>query len=147
MSLSRAELAAELWGRLQRPFAEVGITNSDTTGNLKEPLDATLSALGVAYADLGVGVVQYGDELKAITVAVYYGYAAMLDAVSTRVTRSLSAASPQVSRTDNFTDLTRTLEAAMARAKAAALPYLPAEGSWGYGTISLGFIEPEACEA
>lgn len=145
--MNRAALAAELWGRLQRPFAEVGITNSDTTGNLKEPIDATLLALGTAWGDVATGTVAAGDELKAITVAVYYGYAAMLDAVSTRVTRSLSAASPQVSRTDAFTDLTKTLEAAMARAKAAALPYLPADSSWGYGTVSLGFIESEACEA
>jgi hypothetical protein len=52
MSMSRAQLAAELWGRLGTQFTEAGITNTDTTGNLKEPVDSTLLALGVSYGDL-----------------------------------------------------------------------------------------------
>jgi hypothetical protein len=52
MSMSRAQLAAELWGRLGTQFTEAGITNIETTGNLKEPVDSTLLALGISYSDL-----------------------------------------------------------------------------------------------
>lgn len=143
--MNRAALAAELWGRLQRPFAEVGITNSDTSGNLKEPIDATLTALGTAYGDLATGTVESGSEAAAIALAVYYGYVAMLDGIATRVTRSMSAATPNVSRTDNYSELTDTLEAALKRAAVAASPYLPADGTFVTGSIAMDIIEPVEC--
>lgn len=137
--MNRAALAAELWGRLQRPFAEVGITNSDTTGNLKEPLDATFLALGVAYGDVATGTVSSGDELKAITVAVYYGYAAIVGAF---IDKEIEVDAPNT-RVSKGTQGDR-YERLLANAKAAALPYLPDDGgTWGGGVISLGFIESE----
>ena len=138
--MNRAALAAELWGRLQRPFAEVGITNSDTTGNLKEPLDATFLALGVAYGDVATGTVASGDELKAITVAVYYGLDAVYRGALNKVDTSVGA--PQVSRSSS--QMVANLKAALDAAKQAALPYLPDDGgTWGSGTITLGFLEPQ----
>lgn len=141
MSLSRAELAAELWGRLQRPFAEVGITNSDTTGNLKEPIDSTLVALGTAFGDLATGMVAAGDELKAITVAVYYGWDAAVTAAANLVDGSVGA--PQVQ--ESLSQLTANYTKQRDLAKQAALPWLPSDNTWGYGAITLGFGEEEEC--
>lgn len=137
--MNRAALAAELWGRLQRPFTEVGITNSDTSGNLKEPIDATLLALGTAWDDVATGTVAAGDELKAIALAVYYGWGAIVSAFQDKDIQ-VDAPNIRISKSNQG----NRYEARLAEAKAAALPWLPDEGSWGFGTISLGFIEPES---
>ena len=141
MSLSRAQLAAELWGRLQRPFAEVGITNSDTTGNLKEPIDATLLALGTAWGDVATGTVATGDELKAITVAAYYGWEAAVTAAANLVDGSVGA--PQVQ--ESASQLTANYTKQRDLAKQAAQQYLPDEGAFVVGVIALDIIEPLEC--
>jgi hypothetical protein len=140
MGLSRAELATELWGWLQRSFVEVGITNSDTSGNLKEPLDATLSVFDVAYSDLMSGAISDGAERRAINVAVYYGYAAILVAAETRVTSSISVSAPSVSKSVNWSDYVQNITKAMERARAIAAPDLPSDATWGSGSMSLGFV-------
>ena len=66
MGMSRAQLSAALWGLLQRQFTEVGIENEDSTGNLKEPVDFTLLALGTSYDDLTTGTVASADVGKAM---------------------------------------------------------------------------------
>lgn len=141
MSLSRAQLAAELWGRLQRPFAEVGITNSDTTGNLKEPIDATLLALGTAWGDVATGTVAAGDELKAITVAVYYGWEAAVTAAANLVDGSVGAPQVQESSSQLIANYTKQQE----YAKVAANAYLPDDGTFAIGVIALDIIEPLEC--
>jgi hypothetical protein len=134
MSLSRAELAAKLWGRLQRPFAEVGIANADTSGNLMEPLDDTLAALGLEDD----GVVPDDNKTKAIALAVYYGWEAIVrafidmddqvDAPNIHIVNS-----KQGDRYEKQRDL----------ALQTAAPYLPDDGSFSSGTINLGFISTE----
>jgi hypothetical protein len=137
MSLSRAELAAKLWGRLQRPFTEVGIADADTSGNLMEPLDDTLAALGLEDD----GVVSDDNKTKAIALAVYYGWEAIVrafidmddqvDAPNIHMVNS-----KQGDRYEKQRDL----------AQLAAAPYLPDGGSFSSGTIHLGFI-PSCTEA
>ena len=138
MSLSRAELQASLWGTLQRPFTEVGIANTDTTGNLKEPLDATLYAMGTAYADLTTGTIADGSEFDALKVARYYGLSAIYDAALNRVDVRLT--DEDMSRSDTWSQFVKNLKDARDEAKADAAPFLPADGSWGAGSLSLGFI-------
>ena len=140
MSLSRAELATELWGWMQRSFTEVGITNSDTSGNLKEPLDATLQVFDVAYADLSSGSIADGTERRAINVAVYYGYMAVLVAAEQRATTSISVSAPSVSKSVNWSDYVTNITKAMERAKAIAAPDLPSDSTWGSGSLSLEFV-------
>lgn len=136
--MNRAALAAELWGRLQRPFAEVGITNSDTTGNLKEPVDSTLSALGVAYGDLATGTVAAGSEAAAIALATYYGYVAVVGAFTDKDVQ-VDAPTIRISKSNQG----NRYETALARAKADAAAWLPDDGAaFAVGVISLDFIEP-----
>jgi len=141
MSLSRAQLAAELWGRLQRPFAEVGITNSDTTGNLKEPIDATLLALGTAWDDVSSGTVESGSEASAIALAVYYGWGAAIVAAANLVDGSVGAPQVQESSSQLIANYTKQQEAA----KRAVDAYLPDDGTFVVGVIALDIIEPLEC--
>jgi hypothetical protein len=139
VGLSRNQLAAELWGVLQRTFAEVGIENSDTSGNLKEPIDATLAVLGVSYADLPTGEVADGSERAAIDVARYYGLQAVYIAATGFVDMQVDAPSIRLSKSQYVANV----KAAMDACKEIASPYLPADGAWGSGSISLGFISTE----
>ena len=50
--MNRATVAAEVGVRLSAQLADVGLTAADTTGNLKEPIDDALRAMGTAEADL-----------------------------------------------------------------------------------------------
>jgi hypothetical protein len=145
MGLSRAELAAELWGLLQRQFTEIGIANEDTSGNLKEPIDATLGVFDVAYSDLATGTIADGSERDAINVARYYGYVTVLESALNRVTTSISASAPSVSKSSNWSEYIKNLTDAMERSRQIAAAFLPSDGSWGSGSISLGFV-PSATE-
>jgi len=140
MALSRAALAAELWGHLQRSFTEVGIANSDTSGNLKEPVDATLSAFDVAYGDLPTGTIADGNERAAITVAIYYGYVAVLAGAEQRATTSISVGAPSVTKSVNWSDYVANITRAMERAKTLAAANLPADNAWGSGSLDLDFV-------
>jgi hypothetical protein len=142
--MSRAQLAANLWGLLQRQFTEVGISNEDSTGNLKEPVDFTLLALDVDFDDLATGSVASADVSKALTVARYYGLRAIYDAALYRVDYQQSVGAPSVSKQENRSQYVRQLEEALKRAKADAEPYLPetGAGAFGFATLVLDHIEP-----
>lgn len=144
MPMQRAQLTADLWGMLQTQFTEVGIVNDDSTGNLKEPVDQTLLALGTDYDDLPTATVANADVSKALILARYYGLLKVYDAAMNRTDTQKSVGAPSVSRSDNKSQYVRQLENAIFRAKEQAEPFLPSAGanSWGFGTISLDFIEP-----
>ena len=138
MGMSRAQLSAALWGLLQRQFTEVGIENEDSTGNLKEPVDFTLLALGTSYDDLTTGTVASADVGKAMIVARFYGLQAAYDAALGRVDMSVGA--PSVSKSGN--QYVKDLAAALAIAETRAKPYLPDTGAFGFATLILDHIEP-----
>jgi hypothetical protein len=139
MSLTRAQLAANLWGTLQRQFTEVGIENTDDSGNLKEPVDSTLLALGVDYSDLETAVIADGGEQKALIVARRYGYEAILDAAATWVDLTIDAPNTSVKRSQ----FVQNIERALARATADAAPFIDTGASvWGFGSLPIGHITP-----
>jgi hypothetical protein len=139
--MNRAALVAELWIRLQRVFVVVGITDEDTPGNLKEPVDDTLRALGVAYADLATGEVADSDIDKAIILAEYYGLKTVYKSAIQNV--DISVAAPQVSKSKS--QFVANITAALALAKAEAAAWIPGEATWSAGTIDLDFV-PDASE-
>jgi hypothetical protein len=124
---------------LQRQFQEVGIENSDESGHLKEPIDSTLMALGVAYGDLESGTIADGDEHKAIAIARYQGLQAIADAAATWVDVTLDAPNTSLKRSQFVTNI----EKALVRAKADAEPFMETvASSWGMGILTLDYIEP-----
>ncbi len=142
--MTRAELRDQLWGVLQAQFAEVGMANADSSGNLKETLDLTLLALGVAFGDVATGAVATGDEGRALLLGMYYGLERVYWAALQRVDVSTSVGSPSVSRSESGSQYVRALETALERARVNAAPFLPEEAaaSWGSGRISLDFLQP-----
>lgn len=139
--MTRAQLAADLWGMLQRQFVEAGITNDDSTGQLKEPVDSTLLALGIDYSDLAAAEVANTDVSKARILARYYGLSTIYDAVLDRVDEQVDAPSVNLRRSQMVTQV----KAALDNAESAAKPFIPVfnEGSWGFASLSIGYIEPE----
>lgn len=141
MSMSRAQLSAELWGRLGAEFTAAGITNADTTGNLKEPLDSALLSMGVAYGDLATATVPDSDIQRAIAWAEYYGYDRLI-AVGLRnsISTTMSVGAPSVSKSTNGDNYIKSLERQRdaARAKAEALS---AGTAWVFGDLSLGIFD------
>lgn len=145
MSMSRAQLAAELWGRLGTQFTEAGITNIETTGNLKEPVDSTLLALGISYSDLATGTVADADIPRAIALASYFGYVKLIHAVAhTGTSRTISVGAPSVSKSENRADYIRSLERLRDAAKAEADDLSPGRGTWAFGDLSLRIYPSEA---
>src|SRR5690606_14320997 len=131
------QLQGALWGTLQRQFQEVGIEQLDEPGHLKEPLDSTLLALGVAYVDLDTGEVATGKEYAATVIAKRFGYEAIRDAALNRVDVSVDA--PNVSLKDS--QFVAHIERALERAKADAEPYMETGvSSWGVGSFSLDYL-------
>lgn len=139
MGMSRAQLAANLWGLLQRQFTEVGIENEDSTGNLKEPVDFTLLALGTSYADLASGTVDDGSEADALTIARYQGLRSVYDAALAKVDVTIDAPNTSV----KWSQYAAAIEKALTAAKAEALPLMAtAVNPFGFATIALDHIEP-----
>lgn len=135
---------ADLWGMLQRQFAEVGISNEDSTGNLKEPVDATLLALGTAYSDLGTGAVSDGDEHKALTIARYQGLRTVYDAALAKVDVTIDAPNTSV----RWSQYAAAIKAALETAKADALPLMTtAPATWIVTGIDTGTLETSYLEA
>jgi hypothetical protein len=144
MAMTRAQLAADLWGMLQRQFAEADIANEDSTGNLKEPVDSTLLALGVDYAELATAEVANSDVVKARILARYYGLSAVYDAVLNSVDVQVDAPNVNLRRSQRVANL----KAAVDAARAVALPFISVEneGSWFVGSVDLGITQPSCRE-
>lgn len=145
MSMSRAQLVADLWGRLGTQFTEAGLTNTDTTGHLKEPVDSALLALGVSYSNLSTGTVTDSDIPRAIALVTYFGYVRLIDAVAhTGTNKSISVGAPSVSKSENRADYIRSLERLRDAAKQEADDLIPG-GSWAYaGDLSLDIYPAQA---
>ena len=138
MSMSRADLHAFLWGQLQTQFLEVGKTDDDTSGNLKEPLDSTFVALGTSYGDVGTATVSDEDTAKALVLVRFYGLTSIYDAALNRIDEQKSVGAPSVSLSQNKSQFVRQLENALFRAKEQAAPFLPSGAKWIVGELETG---------
>lgn len=138
--MNRAALVAELWIRLQHVFAVVGMSNEDSPGNMKEPVDDTLRALGVSYADLATGEVASSDVDKAIVLAEYFGLKAVYKSAIESV--DISVAAPQVSKSKS--QFVLNVKDALTQARADASPWIPGDVKWLSGSIDLDFMSDES---
>ena len=138
MSMSRADLQAYLWGRLQTLFTEVGMTDDDTAGNLKEPLDETFVALGSSYGDAAIATVSDEDTSKALALVRYYGLTSIYDAALNRIDEQKSVGAPSVSLSQNKSQFVRQLENALFRARENVEAFLPTGTKWIVGELETG---------
>jgi len=72
VALPRATLVEAMTGELEEVLELADIDPVDQTGDLKEPIDRTFRALGVAEVDLATASAATGSEAKAIAYATYF---------------------------------------------------------------------------
>jgi hypothetical protein len=141
MTLSRAEAASELANRAGRHLVAVGLNSSDTTGNLKEPLDDTFRALGVAYGDLIDADVEEGELDQFLAVGTVYVLRQALGASS----GFANVAATALGTSKQKQQIVQNLEKRLLEAEAHAAQYgvsvlTPVMGS---GVYRIDILEPE----
>jgi hypothetical protein len=141
MALNRDEAAGELANRSGRALTAVGLLTSDTTGNLKEPLDDTFRAFGVAYGDLPDAELDEGDLDRFLAVgAVYVLRRALSEAIG-----FADVAATALGTSKRKSQIVQNLEKRLAEAESHAAQYgvdilNPVMGS---GVYRIDILEPE----
>ena len=143
MSMTRGEMQDALWGDLQWGFTEVGITNTDDSGNLKEPLDRALLALGTSYSDLATGEAADGDEYTALAILHYTGLQTIYNAALAKVDVTIDAPNTSV----KWSQFVANIAAALMEAKAEATPLMTTTvSSWVATSVNTGYLDTYGLE-
>jgi len=140
-TLNRATLATLLGTRAGANLRAVGLTTADTTGNLKEPLDDTLRALGVPYGSEAGATLSDGQVNQFLAVGAVYVLRRALDEASGLAdvaATTLGASKRQSQIVTNLGD--RLAEAEMTAAGYGVTDLIPAMGS---GVYTIDALEPE----
>src|SRR4051812_16690069 len=119
MTLSRAQAATELAARAGAHLRAAGLLTTDTTGNLKEPLDDTFRALGVTYSGLAVATVAESDLDQFLAVGTVY----VLRAAVAESSKLADVAATTLGTSKRQNQITENLERALVRAESAAMGY------------------------
>lgn len=137
MSLSRAGAAAIIAAENAELFASLGVGTGDTSGALKEPIDAALRVLGVAESALSSATVPDDDRAGFLAVLTYRALLRLQRAAAGRK-QSISGNGVSI----NYGDLSSRINALLADALTQMAIYgrgiTMASGSFGLDTI-----EPE----
>jgi hypothetical protein len=140
-SLNRTQLATLLGTRAGVNLRAVGLTTADSTGNLKEPLDDTLRALGVPYGSEASATLDDGRVAAFLAVGAVYVLRRALDEASGFA--DVAATALGTSKSKN--QIVKNLRERLADAEAHAMQYgiadlVPAMGS---GVYTIDALEPE----
>ena len=82
MALTRSQAAQELIAHYGDLMLDVGKAATDTTGNLKEPIDRTFRAMGTLYAGLASATLDDTELDTFLTLGGYFVVERALDAAS-----------------------------------------------------------------
>lgn len=126
--LSRAELATAVSGELAGVLTLARFTATDSSGNMKEVLDRTFRALGVAEGGLATASVADGNEERAIAYLRYFVIDKAVYATTAKM--NLKAGSSSANLREQHENLLRLLASALAVAQSFGLP-LPGNGLSG----------------
>jgi hypothetical protein len=140
-SLTRTQLATLLGTRAGVNLRAVGLTSADSTGNLKEPLDDTLRALGVPYGSEASATLDDGRVAAFLAVGAVYVLRRALDEASGFADVAATALGTSKSKSQ----IVKNLRERLADAEAHAIGYgiadlVPAMGS---GVYTIDALEPE----
>lgn len=140
-SLTRSQMATLLGTRAGANLRAVGLTTDDLTGNLKEPLDDTLRALGVPYGSEASATLDDGQVSQFLAVGAVYVLRRALDEAS----GFADVAAPGLGVSKNRNQIVKNLRERLADAEMAAAVYgiadlTPAMGS---GVYTIDALEPE----
>lgn len=139
--LTRTEAGDELAARAGAHLIAVGLTTADSTGHLKEPLDDTFRALGVAWVDLPDATVDEADLNKFLAVGTVF----VLRRALGQASGFADVAATTLGTSKRKSQIVANLEKALERATAHALQYgltdlVPVMTS---GTYRIDLLEPE----
>jgi hypothetical protein len=145
MTLNRQEAADELANRAGRHLLAVGLTADDTTGNLKEPLDDTFRALGVAYADVADAEVEESELDRFLAVGAVFVLRQALGASS----GFADVAATALGTSKRKSQIVKNLMDQLNRAESYAAQYGVAglTAVMASGVVILDVLEPEEVNA
>lgn len=132
--MTRVEVAAEINARIGFWLVETEITAADTTGNLKEPLDDALAAMGVAQEDRATAEPADGDRF--ILEAEYHTLRKVVRVLALRFNVGLGG---------NSFQLRQLFENAKVMLDDAELRLREATGVW-VGSLDLAFTDSVAVD-
>jgi len=141
MALTRTQAGNELGARMRGVLTAVGMTTADSTGNLKEPLDDTFRAFGVAFADLSgatIDIAQLDAFLAVGAVFVLRRALAEASGLADVSATTLGASKRQSQVVTNLAD--RLADAEMRATQYGIADLTPAMGS---GVYTIDALEPE----
>lgn len=138
MSITRTNAADYIAGMFAQQLTDAGLATTDTTGALKEPIDTALRLTGTSHADIATATVSDADAVGFFAVLDYTALLRIQRAILLRVDLQLDG--PQMSKSRS--QAVRQIERAVDDAKKAADPFIVESGEWGYGTITLDYLEP-----
>lgn len=140
--MNRLEVAAAVGARLVTQLGDAGMSSSDSSGNLKEPIDDALRALGYAEGDLSTAEPE--DARGFIAMTRYHALRAVWERIGDRFDYSDPDGSAKLNQTIG------NVEKLLARAEADVIVifgslYPSGEGG-GIITINVNTLGwPEAC--
>jgi hypothetical protein len=143
--MTRVDAAAYLAGQFSQLLTEAGIGDDDESGELREPIDDAMLAMGVAFSDLTDDTYELSNPFGFRAVLRLKALERIYDAVANRVDISLDGPTMSKARSQFLKHLKDRIDAA----RIAATPYMTAEVEtfWSTGHITLGSLEPEEVEA
>ena len=129
--MTRADIVGYIAARLGSLVSEAGLAPSDTTGNLKEPLDDALRVMGYAEADIATA--NPTDTRYVLICARYQTLLRIQEAIADRFDVSVGGDSFKLQQViDN-------VEKLLAKARIEMVT----TSGFQSGTISLGFLGVE----
>ncbi len=133
----RSEVAAYLGGLYGPLLAEVGLTASDTTGNLKEVLDDAGRLRGLGEEALA-GPIAAAEVPPYLAVARWLCLRKIASLLALRADISLSTPAIAKSRSQPYRAVSELLD----QARLEAEPYLVRTGTWTTATLTFDYLEP-----
>ena len=128
MGLTRAELNTAVTGELAGVLTLAGFAATDTSGAMKEVLDRTFRALGVAEAGLASAMVEDGAEQSAIAFARYFVLDKAVMATTSKM--NVKAGSASANLREQHENLKQQRDEAYATAEVYGLWVLTRMGSY-----------------
>lgn len=143
MALSRATAASTVAAENAELFALLAVGTADTAGQLKEPLDAALRAIGTPESALATAAVADGDVPGFMA---YLTWRVLLRLKRASIGRAKKIAATGLGVSKEYGDIGAQIDALIADA-VTELPGYGLGATMATGAIGLDFVEPVDEEA
>jgi hypothetical protein len=139
MPLTRTDAAQIAAAEFAELCEALGVGTADTSGEMKEPIDAALRLLGVAEANLPAATVSDADVAAFLAALRWTVLRRLRNAAAARVTVS----APALGVSKVASDYARHLDGLVEQARQEVVRWGIASAAMASGSLGLDFIEPE----